>query len=146
MATLLEEMLNLLVSTESSCLIYRNQDLVFTSRHIGVKPLLRFMEAPCREALPGDPLVLVDKVIGKAALLLAVLLGIRTIYTPLASQAAVASAAHHGIALHAREIVPSIRNRQNTGLCPLEQSVLATEDPEEALKRIRAVIAILMAP
>lgn len=142
---LLEEMLSLLTATESSCRIYRNQDLVFSSRHIGVKPLLLFMETP-RETRTGDRWVLVDKVIGKAALLLAALLGMDTIYTPLASQAAVDSARHHGIALHARDIVPSIRNRQGTGLCPLEQSVLSTEDPEEALRNIRAAIAVLMAP
>jgi len=141
---LLENMLKLLQDENSSCVILKENDLFYRSSFIGVKPLLQFMESVRETGIPKD-LILVDKVIGKAALLLAVMLGIQEIYTPLTSLSALESAKLHGVRLHAKEIVPYIVNREKTGMCPLEQSVVHTEDPEEALRNIRAAIAVLMA-
>ncbi len=136
-------MLDLLEASGASCLILSRGSVIFTSSYIGVKPLLQFMAQA--EVLPGDDLVLVDKVIGKAALLLAKRLGIRTIYTPVASEAALTSAGHHGIDLQAAAVVPFITNRTLTGMCPLEASVLDTDDPIQGEANIRAAIRILMA-
>lgn len=141
---MLENMLNLLQEENSSCVILKDHTLFYRSSFIGVKPLLHFMEH-CGEAGIPEDLILVDKVIGKAALLLAVKMGIREIYTPLASLSALAAAELHGVHLHAKETVPYIVNREKTGMCPLEQSVVHTNDPEEALKSIRAAVAVLMA-
>ena len=141
---MLRNMLKLLQEKQSSCIILKENELYYQSNFIGVKPLLHFMESCGEDKIPDD-LILIDKVIGKAALLLAVKLGIREIYTPLASHSAVEAAAHKGVDLFAEETVPYIVNRENTGMCPMEQSVMQTEDPEEAHKNIRAAIAILMA-
>lgn len=137
-------MIKLLEEENSSCVILKENKPFYRSSFIGVKPLLQFMESYQGYAVPQN-LILVDKVIGKAALLLAVKLGIREIYTPLASLSALEAAKLQNVQLHAREIVPYIVNRHQTGLCPLEQSVVDTLDPEEALKNIRAAVAVLMA-
>ena len=92
----------------------------------------------------GQNLVLVDKVIGKAALLLSSLIGIQDIYTPLASSVAMDSASLHNVSLYAESVVPFIKNRDNTGMCPLEQSVIGIDDPILALEKIRETIVILM--
>lgn len=136
-------MLDLLERSGASCLILHQDEVIFSSSFIGVKPLLQFMAEA--QPLPGNDLVLIDKVIGKAALLLAKRLGIRTIYTPVASEAALSSAAHHGIDLQAASVVPFITNRALTGMCPLEASVLDTNDPLQGEVNIRAAIRILMA-
>lgn len=141
---MLKKMLKLLQENNSSCIILKQNEIYYQSNFIGVKPLLHFMEI-CGEDNTPDDLILIDKVIGKAALLLAVKLGFRKIYTPLASHSAVETAEQKGVQLFAVETVPYIVNREKTGMCPLEQSVMHTEDPEEAHKNIRAAIAILMA-
>ena len=138
-----EIMLKRLEEKEASCLIYNNGELLYTSSFIGVKPLLVFMEQ-YPQGFADQKLVLVDKVIGKAALLLSSLIGIQDIYTPLASNLAVDAASLHNIALHAESVVPFIKNRDNTGMCPLEQSVMGIDDPILALEKIREAIAILM--
>ena len=138
-----EIMLKRLEEKEASCLIYNNGELLYTSNFIGVKPLLDFMEQYPLD-FTGQKLVLVDKVIGKAALLLSKLIGIQDIYTPLASSVAIDSASLHNVALYAESIVPYIRNRDNTGMCPLEQSVIGIDDPILALEKIRETIVILM--
>lgn len=76
---------------------------------------------------PGE-LVLVDKVIGKAALLLAAKIGITKIYTPVTSYAALDAAKEHHISLNAAEVVHFIENRTKTGMCPIEMSVKNTID------------------
>lgn len=138
-----ETMLKHLNEKEASCLIYKDGELLYTSNFIGVKPLLVFMEQYPQD-FTDQKLVLVDKVIGKAALLLSKLIGIQEIYTPLASSLAVNAASLHNITLYAESVVPFIKNRDNTGMCPLEQSVLEIDDPILALEKIRETIAILM--
>lgn len=139
-----ETMLNLLEEKNAACLIYSGDKLLHISGSIGVKPLLEFLEK-YPEGSGEKDLVLIDKVIGKAALLLSVHLGIRVIYTPVASKAAVEAAKLHHVELHAESVVPYIINREKNGVCPLEQSVMETNDPVEALVNIRAAIKILMA-
>ena len=138
-----ETMLNLLEEKDAACLIYSGDKLLHISGSIGVKPLLEFMEK-YPEGSEEKNIILIDKVIGKAALLLAVHLGIRVIYTPVASKAAVEAAKLHQVELHAESVVPYIINREKNGVCPLEQSVMETNDPVEALVNIRAAIKILM--
>lgn len=139
-----ETMLRLLEEKEAACLIYSGEKLLHRSQSIGVKPLLEFMENH-PDGTGEKDLLLIDKVIGKAALLLSVLLGIGTIHTPVASSAAVEAAKTHQVKLHARDVVPYITNRKKNGMCPLEKSVLDTDDPQVALENIRAAIQILMA-
>lgn len=140
---MLDSRLDLLKEGNTSCVIIKNDEILYRSGFIGVKPLLHFMEQYEERSLPTD-LILIDKVIGKAALLLAVKLGIKEIYTPLTSLTALEAAELHQVKLHAEKTVPYIINREKTGMCPLEQSVTDTMDPEEALTNIRQAIAVLM--
>ncbi|MBO1265508.1 DUF1893 domain-containing protein [Proteiniclasticum sp. SCR006] len=139
-----DTMLRLLEEKEAACLIYSGETLLHHSQSIGVKPLLEFMEK-YPEGYEKEDLLLIDKVIGKAALLLSVLLNMKTIHTPVASRAAVEAAKVHGVKLYAETVVPYILNREKNGMCPLEKSVLDTTDPKEALQNIREAIRILMA-
>lgn len=129
---------------EAACLIYEDGNLIYKSNYIGVKPLLVFLEQKVDDITLGE-LVLVDKVIGKAALLIAVHMGIKKIYTPVASEMAHKSAESHNALLKSQKRVPYILNRARNGMCPIEESVLEVEDTDIALKNIRNVIKILMA-
>ena len=133
----------LLEKNDSTCIILKDGEIIYTSSFIGVKPLLVFMKNH-RDVSP-EGLVLVDKVIGKAALMLAARMRFREIYTPVTSLAALASAKELNISLHAAEVVPYIKNRTNTGMCPIEMSVIQTNDLEEAYININEAIRKLMA-
>lgn len=134
---------SILEDNQSTCVILKSDEIIYTSSFIGVKPLLVFMREP--NVYEPSELVLVDKVIGKAALLLAAKIGITEIYTPVTSLAALAAAKEHNISLQATEVVPFIENRDKTGMCPIEMSVINTKNLDEAFDNINETIKVLMA-
>lgn len=141
----LEQATQLLEESHSSCIVLKNNEIIYTSYDSGVKPLLLFLN---KYVIRGenDPLVLIDKVIGKAALLLAVKCGIQKIYTPLMSSLALDAAKHHHIEFSALQTVPYIINRSGNGMCPMESSVKDTLDVERAYHSIINTIHALKKP
>ena len=126
----------------ADCFLLREGSAPLPGQGRGIRPLLQFLEKE-PELLKGA--VLTDKIIGKAAAMVAVLGGVREIYALTASESALAFLEKNGVPAHARHTVPHIINRTGDGLCPLEQTVLAVEDPAEALPLLKATIARLMA-
>ena len=126
---------------KAECVLLRaGQDPVY-GHGLGVRPLLQALDnAP--ETLRCA--VLVDKVIGKAAAVLAVRGGVRRAVALTASEAGLVCFAAHGVPAEAETVVPYIENRTHDGLCPLEQSVLDIDDPAEGEAAIRATVACLM--
>lgn len=106
---------------------------VLTSSERGVKPLLLLLDAG--ESLNGFSAA--DKVIGKAAAFLYILLGAEKIYSEVISEPALKVLENHGIQVEYDILTRAIRNRNNTGLCPMESAVSLTDDPDTALVLIR---------
>ena len=50
----------------------------------------------------------------------------------------------HGVTYTYAERVPYIINRRKDGLCPMEQTVLGTSDPEEAVELLRNKVKSMM--
>ncbi len=107
--------------------------VTYTSTRRGVAPLLEWLESGVD--LRGFSAA--DKVVGKAAAMLYVLLGIKAVYAEVLSERAAAVFNRFGIAFSCGETVPKIRNRTNTGFCPMEEATAAIDDPHEALCAIR---------
>lgn len=124
-----------------SCVVVQNGVAVDARCGIGVKPVLFILDHH-----PGDldGASVADKVIGKAAAMLLTLGGVREIYGAVMSESAVQFLIERRIAFAYGERVPYIENRTRDGVCPIEQSVLRTDDPEEGLLAIRAAIVRLM--
>lgn len=141
----LEQANQLLKDLDSTCIILKNDEVIYKSSYIGVKPLLVFLEKQVNLE-KGDKLILIDKVIGRAALLLAVKCKINKIFTPVISQEALSAAEYYNIEWEAGKIVPHIINREGTGKCPIEASVTDTLaiDLDEAYVNIKGAIAKLM--
>ncbi|MBQ3085384.1 MAG: DUF1893 domain-containing protein [Clostridia bacterium] len=110
-----------------------------TATKRGVAPLLDWLES--QTALQGFSAA--DKVVGKAAAMLYVLLGVKEVYADVMSEQAEAVFNRHGIACSYTLLVPMIRNRTNTGFCPMEQATAAIDDPHEALRAIKTKLAEL---
>jgi hypothetical protein len=80
--------------------------------------------------------VAADKVIGKGAAFLYILLKIKEIHANVISEPALAVLKDKGVKVFYEELVPMIRNRDNTGFCPMEQAVLDETDPQAAFRKL----------
>lgn len=109
---------------------------VIISSERGVKPLLELLDG--RENLHGFSAA--DKVIGKAAAFLYVLLKPDEIYTGVISKPALEVLKKYGVKIQYDLLTEAIRNRVNTGFCPMETAVKNTEDPGDALVLIRETL------
>lgn len=103
-------------------------DDIFTSRERGVKPLLQLYE--CKKDYSHYSFA--DKVIGKAAAFMYVLLNVKEIYCVTVSELAAKVLDGHGIKLYYENIVPAIKNRRGDGFCPMETAVKNISQPKEA--------------
>lgn len=104
-----------------------------TSDKRGVKPLLEMLDE--KKHLHGFSIA--DKVIGKAAAYLYVLLEADEIYTNVISRPALDILKNHAVNVEYGILTEAIRNRDNTGFCPMETAVMNAESPDEALRLIR---------
>lgn len=139
---MLEQAIALIAQGRYTCLVLREGTVALAMRGVGVKPLV-FAYNGGRSLLQGAQVA--DKVIGKAAAVIAVLGGAGQVYGQVMSQSAVDYLTRHQIPFSYGQLVPAIRNRADTGLCPLEESVVGIEDPAEGFAAIQQRIAQLMA-
>ena len=95
-----------------------------------------------RKAFQGS--VIADKVVGKAAALLAVLGEVQAVFGRVMSEGAVSIFEKHQIPYQFETLVPYIENRTKDGMCPMEETVQLVEDPEEAFEALEKTIARLM--
>lgn len=128
----------LLAKDGYTCVLCKGERL-YTSRERGVKPLLAWWTSGVE--LHG--FAAADKVVGKAAALLYVLLGVSHIHAGVVSLAALQVLERHAISVTYDTQVPAIRNRTDTGFCPMERAVWHCEEPEEAVALLRRKIAEL---
>ena len=84
-----------------------------------------------------------DKVVGKGAAFLYVLLGVRAVYANVMSVAAREVLERYGIQTEYAELPARIVNRTRTGFCPIESAVVDETSPQFALQKIRERIHTL---
>ena len=99
-----------------------------TSRSRGISPLLEALEA-AKET--GD-ITAADKIVGKAAAMLYVLMGAKAVYAEVMSRSAKALLEQYGIEAAYDVLVENIINRRGDGLCPMEEAVRELDDPQQA--------------
>ena len=121
-----------------TCVVARGGKVIFTSRERGVKPLVDYYRQ-YGQAHPGAALA--DKVIGRAAALLARLACIGEVYAGVLSTGALEELNKAGISAGYKTKVEAVRNRAGTGLCPMEQLSQGVDDPLEMLARAEDFLA-----
>ena len=128
MNTLKEE----LRSRELTCLVIWETGR-FESQKRGVAPLLELLQTQgsCKGGKAAD------KVVGRATAFLYKLLQIKTLHAGVISQGALEVLQQSSITVTYDTLVPGIRNRTDTGPCPMEAATIHIDDPQEALKAIR---------
>lgn len=123
---------NTLLNGGYTCVLCKDNEVLVSSER-GIKPLVDFVDSgrnfKCFSAA--------DTIIGRAAALLYVLLGADSVYADVISEGAALLLRENGISSQYRVKTKEIRNRSNTGLCPMEEAVKNINEPQEALAAIR---------
>lgn len=109
-------------------------DTIYTSTERGVKPLLDWLDSNIN--LKGFSAA--DKVVGKAAAFLYVLLGVKEVYAPVMGESAIYTLARNGVQPYCDKSVKHIINRAGTGFCPMEEAVFDITEPKKALATIKS--------
>ncbi|MGN8890295.1 DUF1893 domain-containing protein [Dysosmobacter sp. HCP28S3_G4] len=138
----LAEARRLILEEDVPCVFVREGAVLRPGEGTGVRPLVRALdEEP--ELLRGS--VVVDKIVGKAAAMLAVLGGAAGVYGLTMSAAARDYLAARGVPAEWETLTERIINRTGTGLCPMETAVLDIDDPAEGLTALRETMGRLAA-
>lgn len=112
-----------------TCVLCKGEEIL-TSTECGVKPLLQWLDGEI--SVKGFSAV--DKVVGKAAAFLYVLLEVKEVYASVMSEGASDVLSKYGICsgynVSAKEIINC------KGICPMEQAVNGIDIPEQALEAV----------
>jgi len=135
----IEKAKELLLRHSYSCVVCSKGNIV-TSSLRGVQFLLQLY----RQNRNLTAYSIADKVIGKATAMLIVALGIEQAHGVVMSKAATAVLSKYQVKYSFDSLVPMITNRMGTGLCPMEQAVLDTNNPIDAATVLEKAIQHMM--
>lgn len=107
----------------------------------GIAPMMGFIENGI--ALNGYSVA--DVVVGKAAALLFIKSGIKSVFAKTLSQSAKTILEKYNIPYEYETLTESIINRAGTDICPMEKTVLNTDNPEEAYNLLKEKLKSLQA-
>lgn len=128
----LKRAVSLLESGGYTCVLC-SEDKLFTSSDRGVKPLLEWIDS----GTDMKGFSAADKVVGKAAAFLYVILGVKAVYANVMSEPAKSVLTENGIAAEYGCLTEAVRNRAGTGFCPMETAVKNISEPKAALAEIK---------
>ena len=119
-----------------TCVVIQN-DVIHCSKERGILPLLNWLEqTPC---VLLDAVV-ADKVVGKASALLLAYGGVRSVYANTIGMPAIEVFQKQHIPFCFDEQTETIRNRDDTGDCLMEQTVRDIDAPQEAYATLMKLV------
>lgn len=116
----------------------KDGNLLYSEKR-GIAPMMDFIAAGAD--LTGYAAA--DAVVGKATALLFVRCGIASVYARTLSVSAQKVLAQHAITCEYETLTERIINRDGTDTCPMEKTVLHTQDPEQAYILLKEKLAAL---
>ena len=129
----LEKAKLLLFEENLTLAVVKDGELIFKSQDKGIKPMFT-LATSLKEKAKGAALA--DRVIGKGAAILAGYVGINEIYTDLISQGGIERLEYYKISYRMENSCEYIKNRDKTGLCPIENISKDIEDPLTLIESI----------
>ncbi|MFN8472303.1 MAG: DUF1893 domain-containing protein [Anaerolineae bacterium] len=123
-----------LEAKELGLVIAREGEILWASAQPGVTSLLS--AAAGERSIEGAALA--DRVVGRAAALVASDARLAAVYGVVMSEGALAQLTSAGIAASYGSLVPRILNRPQTDLCPLEKLTQNIDTPSEAVAALQA--------
>jgi len=129
----IEIAVELLEKEKLALAIVRDGRVIFSSSDKGIKPLYTAVKEQKNE-LEGSSVA--DRVTGKAAAMLCEHAGIKQLKTRLISDNAINVLKETNILYEYDEHAPYIKNRDKTGMCPVETLSMKVENIDELLQGI----------
>lgn len=108
----------------------------FTDDGKGISPMIRFIDE--KRMLNGYSVA--DVIVGKAAALLFVKMGIVNVYGSVISKMGADLLNYHGVDVTYKQMVDVILNRNGTGICPMEKAIAGIDDIDEGYKILERII------
>lgn len=124
--------LEILNKENLTCVLMKN-DQIFKTQKRGIAPLISWLE----DGISKEGFSAFDKVVGKAAAFLYVLLKVKFVYAITISKSAKAVFEKHSIPFCFENECEYIINRDKTGKCPMEQTVWDIDDENLALTLLK---------
>lgn len=115
----------LLQSGHYTCVLCKN-DTVYVSDKDGIIPMIDFIG----KNYDLNDFSVADKIVGRAAAMLFIKAGIKSVYAQVISSSAIELLAKNGIECEWSTQVDHIINRKGTGLCPMEVAVKDVKDDD----------------
>ena len=128
----LQKAKQLLTESDYTCVLCQDEK-TRTSTQRGVRPLVEWLESD--EDFAGFSAA--DKVVGRGAAFLYVLLGVRAVYAHIISHAALEVLHAQNVFVEYDTVVEHIINRKGDGICPFEAAVLDITDADKAYIAIK---------
>lgn len=126
-----------LLSLGGHTLVWRVGGVTGTSDERGIAPLVKLYDGGARGV------IVADRIVGKAAAMIYVLLGAKGVYADVMTAEAEAALLSGGAEVCRGTVVGAIRNRAGTGLCPMEEAVAGLNDPAECVAAVKKRLAEL---
>ena len=133
-----EQIKNILNQKDASLVVcYSNGQIkeYYNDRIIDIKNIL----IQDSNALKGA--IIADKVIGKVAASLLIVAGVKKVYANVMSKLAIPFLEENGVEFEYKELVDYIRNKDNTGMCPMENRYMDEKDINVIYKKVFEVPA-----
>ncbi|WP_338232366.1 DUF1893 domain-containing protein [Companilactobacillus muriivasis] len=123
------EALDLIKQNKASCVLIKDNEIVHVEIGSGIAPILySYMTYPDL----FEDATIVDKIVGKAAAVISILGKSKETIGLTMSDSAIEYLLNNGRKFRFVNYVQKIQNRERTGICPIEQSVIDIDDPAEA--------------
>lgn len=114
--------------------------VIFKSQDRGIKPMY-ILATELKDKSQGSSIA--DRVIGKGAALLCAYIGVKYVYGELMSEGGIDILHNSKIQCEMNATCKYIKNRDKSGLCPIEERSLDIDDPEVLLERIENFLKTL---
>jgi len=129
----------LLNDEEKALVIVKDGKVLYSSEGKGIKPLyLALIEL--KDQLQGSSVA--DKVIGRAAAMICQHAGIKEVHAKLISEKAIDVLKNTSIAYEYEIMVPYIKNRDLSGMCPIESLSLEANTIDELMLKISTFLGL----
>ena len=124
---------DLLKEKDFALVVVKDGEVLFTSNDRGIKPMYTLVRE-MKDEVAGSSIA--DRVIGRGAALLSQYLKIKEVYSNLISKSAIEVLEREEIQYSFLEICESIKNRDQTGLCPIETISLDETNPIKFIEKL----------
>ena len=127
---------------KAGCVIIKNNKIIHDENGRGISPILDiYRQHPDKM----KDAYLMDKVIGKAAAMVAICGKVKFVHAELICDSAVEILEKHNIKVTYTKRVKDILNRRRDGLCPMEKTVLNISCPAQGVTALEAAVAKMKA-